>query len=587
MGRNKSELKSRDKYAELYASVLLAEAVVDHGLGAPSSTLKIESEEMAEWDDVVQKFENQHHRHQIKKQVTGLNSKEFAQYVKSINYEGIVKYHFAVPVPISVKSVGELRILKELCRRLQQQGANLDEVLDGLRPAEKKWLKKLKEWTKGSPTEVFRKLQCLHIDFIGFEPELKELAVRALRNEFRDNAQNVLDEICKYVSNLDGVVDITVEEVRKTLVSLNWPTNRIIFGHSNRGGGNRGSLIPNDSTVAADPSLPYSDVLDYTWLKDIFAKEVTTTLRQFDIFSKSRLEGSLSQVEKIDWFSVGKTSLLNSLVDQSLSKPESLGVPSSSLLGFPHISVAMPPTLATPAVIISYLQLQGFPISGNYNFSVTPEIVRRMQEGSLIEHCQGCILTTVAAGDFLRSEKESFLPLMLMPRNTHAVIATKDSKRILDHRSCEFALWTETMSGAFYHLEQLHTSGYLNIGELKKTHAASDEVADIMACGTDEVRSIQWFPFYDINLKYNDCKKIATPDVSSFGTCQFFFLHESLFREPGIASTINIAIRNAWLDLASNSHALELAVAKLLSNRNYLRNLFRFGGLHFMKNIFR
>lgn len=229
MGRNKSELKTRDKYAELYASVLIAEAVIDHHFDGQSPIIKIETEDIAEWDDIVQKQANETHRHQIKRQLTDLKPEDFAKCIKSMNCEETVQYHFAVPAPISVKGVGELRILKELCRRLQQSRVNIDEVVDSLQRAESKWVQTLQEWTQENVTEIFEKLQCLHIDFIGFEPELNDRAVRALKYEFGDNARNALDKICNHVSTIDGVVDIKAEDVRKKLPSPNSNKTHLLY----------------------------------------------------------------------------------------------------------------------------------------------------------------------------------------------------------------------------------------------------------------------------------------------------------------------------------------------------------------------
>lgn len=217
MGRSKSELKSRDKYAELYACVLVSEAVVDYGLDGSDPILKIEIEEEGGWDDVVQKYETGQCRHQIKKQMTDIDSGEFSKYVKSICSDGTNQYHFAVPAPISVKDVGELRILQELCRRVRHPTANFDEIANNLRKAEIKWVGSLKEWTKEDTPVVFERIRCLYIDFISFEEDLKARAVRALKFEFGGNASHAFDEICKYVSELDGVVDIKAEDVRKSL----------------------------------------------------------------------------------------------------------------------------------------------------------------------------------------------------------------------------------------------------------------------------------------------------------------------------------------------------------------------------------
>lgn len=68
--------------------------------------------------------------------MTDLPSATFEKYIQSIDVDANVHYHFVFPAYITVKDAGELRILKELCRRVQQPGVNLENVVAGFRRAE-------------------------------------------------------------------------------------------------------------------------------------------------------------------------------------------------------------------------------------------------------------------------------------------------------------------------------------------------------------------------------------------------------------------------------------------------------------------
>ncbi len=100
MGREKSELKSRDKYAELYASLLVAEGVVDYCSETKHPIVTLESEDEPEWDDIVQNFEKMQRRHQVKRQTTDLASATFEKYIQAIVVDAKVHYHFVFPAYI-------------------------------------------------------------------------------------------------------------------------------------------------------------------------------------------------------------------------------------------------------------------------------------------------------------------------------------------------------------------------------------------------------------------------------------------------------------------------------------------------------
>ena len=217
MTRRKSELELRDRYARKYAAVLTARAVNKYHSGVPHAVVTVEAEDEADWDDVVEKYEDEVHRHQVKRQLTEVDAEMFQKYVRSIKTDSNPHYHFVFPATVPVKDTGELRILKLLCRRVQQSGANLEAVIEALRPAERGWIDALKGWTNTNDTQACELLQVLHIDFVGHEEELDDLALHSLNPVFGASGDAAWDAVQKYVADKDGVVDIKPEDVWELL----------------------------------------------------------------------------------------------------------------------------------------------------------------------------------------------------------------------------------------------------------------------------------------------------------------------------------------------------------------------------------
>ena len=172
--RQKSENEARDRYSRRYAAVLAADALIKFRARGEKTVLTVEAEDRRLWDDILQVDEaDGQHRHQVKRQQTALASDDFKAYVKSAAERGDgIDYHFAFPVLVDVDGVGEIRILRTLCERVQQVGANHGAVLKNLRDAEREWVDFLTDATGFDELETFRFLCRLHIDVVGYEEDL-------------------------------------------------------------------------------------------------------------------------------------------------------------------------------------------------------------------------------------------------------------------------------------------------------------------------------------------------------------------------------------------------------------------------------
>lgn len=209
--RMKSENEARDRYARHYAAVLAVDAIIQYRSKTAHTILTIEAEDRPEWDDIVQIMRpmNIEHRHQVKRQQTPLTKGEFGKYIIAAAEGGKeVEYHFGFPWPIEIEEVGHTRVLRTLCSRIRQDGANHGKVIAGLRDGERKWLDALVTWTKLDVASVINLLHRIHIDAIGYEEDLDNRALRLLEPIFGQATQDAWDRVQAFVADKDGVVEI-------------------------------------------------------------------------------------------------------------------------------------------------------------------------------------------------------------------------------------------------------------------------------------------------------------------------------------------------------------------------------------------
>jgi hypothetical protein len=213
--RPKAENEERDRYSRRYAAVLATEAMIEFRSKRGETVLTIEAEDNALWDDMVQvTAKGVQHRHQVKRQQTALGEAEFAEYVKAAATGAPdVHYHFAFPVLIDVEKAGELRVLRTLCGRVQQEGAQQDKAFANLREAERRWVNALVKWSGRKEENIFTLLQRIHIDIIGYEEDLNRRAVRLLEPIFSHRTEDAWAAALQFVSDKDGVVAIHPSQV--------------------------------------------------------------------------------------------------------------------------------------------------------------------------------------------------------------------------------------------------------------------------------------------------------------------------------------------------------------------------------------
>lgn len=224
--RKKAENVQRDLFARLFAATRAAELIATHeARRAGVRRIRVESEIYEGLDDVVEKVgEDSGPREtrawQVKRQYTPIPITVVVDFLRALaDHSDINLGTFAVPVPIEVMEVGELRILGELCTRLGRGGAAIDEILSDLRVQEAKWMQCLQAAIgDDSPRATAERLVRFRVKFIGDEETLRELLRERLETRFRAPVEPLAAALTEYFAKVDGTVDVSYEVLEKEIL---------------------------------------------------------------------------------------------------------------------------------------------------------------------------------------------------------------------------------------------------------------------------------------------------------------------------------------------------------------------------------
>jgi hypothetical protein len=159
---------------------LAAEALVRYRSKIGVTKVIVEAEDMEMWDDIVRMVDSEKHAHryQVKRQLTPLDGEDFGEYIKAAaKADRTTHFHFCVPATVDVKGSGPLRILYEICRRVQQDGADKGKVIANLTAGERAWVESIAKWVGADDADTLEFLRRFHVRKIGMEEDIDDNAL--------------------------------------------------------------------------------------------------------------------------------------------------------------------------------------------------------------------------------------------------------------------------------------------------------------------------------------------------------------------------------------------------------------------------
>lgn len=224
--KKKTDLLRRDHYGTLLAAVRCAELIHAHLGDEPGPVeLRLEDPRFPGWDDIVEvrrtaEGDQALHVWQVKRQRTDWQEKSFGKLLRQLDAAANVKQgHLALYQLTRIKPVGELRVLEDLCQRVQQEGVDLAHSERELSRPERQWCKFIQREThKDDIQGALQLLRKLVIFQSETETKLRSLGETRLWSWYRDPAA-VLQMLVAYLdAHSDSVVTVDLQLLEREVL---------------------------------------------------------------------------------------------------------------------------------------------------------------------------------------------------------------------------------------------------------------------------------------------------------------------------------------------------------------------------------
>ncbi|MCB0354058.1 MAG: hypothetical protein KDD64_11050 [Bdellovibrionales bacterium] len=263
-----------------------------------------------------------------------------------------------------------------------------------------------------------------------------------------------------------------------------------------------------------------------------------------------------------------------------LSRSEQLGISSLAhdvLREGKAISVALSVSQAGALGIFSHLILKGFPFQLDLEFPSSLGLVDVLQKGTKDDLPGLVSLSLAPAANLLSSKAQNYRPLMLLPRQSYALLHPAQSQA-LSTLGGTFLINDEEHSNAHFFLDELARKGLLRADELDFEHAEPHEVGSAFREGGSHLRSILGFPYYSILTAFGEVQEFTDLSEEVRTRESILFIRSDLAEEAELLRTLCILIRDSWVTLLEEPGDLKRAVAHLLQATPYRRLVTRFAG---------
>lgn len=355
------------------------------------------------------------------------------------------------------------------------------------------------------------------------------------------------------------------------------------------------SPLPVKRTVASakekDPS-PESGGEILAHLRRSFILEVSSMLRTTNVFNRKFLKTSAQRLASNSSFAgvVGKKGELERQFELSLSASNRLGLAGelgdakAIINGEKPLRIVTAGTIAGTTVIFRYLtRFLNYGIDFSYQFASTNDIVDAILKRSFSTPPDACVLGVLPAAPlFTAHHQPDYSLVMMMPKASNRIIASGSSTLSRTFLSPEkggsFIFCSDRPTSASFCFEELKREKVVSSKKVTVLHMEPHEVFAALKTDDRELRSILWFPHYQLNVIFNKCDIPTQPDMDlSLET--LLFANQAMLRDRRRLSALCVAVRDAWLDLQGSEELIGRVVDDLLSDAEYLKYLYRISGV--------
>jgi hypothetical protein len=176
-----------------------------------------------------------------------------------------------------------------------------------------------------------------------------------------------------------------------------------------------------------------------------------------------------------------------------------------------------------------------------------------------------------------------YKPVMLMPKHTHRLLSSRNGSDSIAHG--DYRLLTEEPSGALSYFHELKHRKILNQDKVSLSHCDPDEALSLLEQQSPELRTILWFPAYDLARLYCGAKVLDTGTDTIGDSWILLLAHERLRRNKQVLFALLTELHGAWLDIRENSVLMHEIISSILSDPEYSKVLTRCHGFHTLKEF--
>ena len=343
----------------------------------------------------------------------------------------------------------------------------------------------------------------------------------------------------------------------------------------------------SDQSLKGQFPTPFDFAPLHDSLRAMFRQEIHTTLHATDIFLPRRFTSALNAISTNPSFTrlVGRRRDCFASMDTDLPSGHRLGEASeyelrSCLQRDEPVHISLPAVQPATIAILLYLKyVKGYNLSLNFRFAYAVELVDKLIRADFDRMPDICVCGIGPAARLLAHPASKYAPYLLVPMLTHRVVAPASSTVAVPGAG-EYHFVTDEPTTASFYFDSLERGGVLSRKRLGVRHMEPDEVLPFFQEGGADSRSILWFPHYRLLEVLGIGRTIDDSTADNRQQPSIMFAHTEFARDKKRARLLNVAIRNAWLEMKSGSAAIDIATDLVVHNREYLNWLVRIAGLH-------
>lgn len=242
--------------------------------------------------------------------------------------------------------------------------------------------------------------------------------------------------------------------------------------------------------------------------------------------------------------------------------------------------ISIPVIMLGPLFIAWYMkQIKGCNIEIDFAYAYGVELLQRMLAHDFEKEPDACVMGVAGAAKLIHAKKSKFELSMLLPGLGHKIIGPRISNGQKAGGQTYFFPLQDATTPRFC-FDDLIRKKIVEKKRVGLQHTEPDEIALVMKSADPQARAIVWFPVCYLNTHFNRCECYGP---SPFVKCEqemFLFLNRDTCPKYKQRTMVELAFRNAWLELLENREAFELTIDSMIRDKQLLSCLLRSSGIH-------